>query len=83
MQASASVNTLEDAIQQARQIRSPAVRRLELAKLFARGKRWKELRETCSQAASPEEAAKLAWWVKFELPGGEVGASRTRVKPPE
>jgi hypothetical protein len=79
MQASASVNTLEDAIQQARQIRSPAVQRLELAKLLARGKRWKELRETCSQAASPEEAAKLALWVKFELPGGEVGASRIRV----
>jgi hypothetical protein len=78
MQASASVNPLEDAVRQASQIRSPAVRRLELAKLFARGKRWKELREICSQAASPEEAAKLAWWVKFELPGGEVGASRIR-----
>jgi hypothetical protein len=72
MQASASVNTLEDAIQQASQIRSPAARRMELAKLFAKGKRWKQLQEICSQAASPEEAAKLAWWVKFELPGGEV-----------
>jgi hypothetical protein len=51
---------------------------MELAKLFARGKRWKQLQEICSQASSPEEAAKLAWWVKFELPGGEVGAARKK-----
>jgi len=70
--ASASVHPLDHAIEQARKIRSPSQKRLELGKLLARAGRWKELREVLSTVTSPNEAAKIAWWIKFELPGGDV-----------
>jgi len=63
---------LDEAIAKARKLRSPKQRRMELGKLLAKAKRWKELQAVCSQATSPEEAAELRWWIKFELPGGEV-----------
>ena len=68
--AEAKLSPIEDAITKARQLRSPTGRRMELAKLLARAGRWKELKEVCCEVSSPEEAAKIAWWVKFELPGG-------------
>lgn len=63
---------LEDAIDDARKLRSPTQRRKELGKLLARAGRWKELREVLCQVQSPEEAADVMWWIKFELPGGAV-----------
>ena len=72
MAATTAVNPLDEAIAQARKIRSPAGKRMELGKLLAKAGRWKELKEVLSGVASPEEAAKIAWWIKFELPGGEV-----------
>lgn len=68
----ANIDGLDETIEEARKIRSPTQRRKELGKLLARAQRWKELREMLSQVASPEEAADVAWWIKFELPGGEV-----------
>lgn len=59
----ADIGHLEQAIEEARKLRSPKQRRKELGKLLARAGRWKELREVLSQVASPEEAADLAWWV--------------------
>ena len=59
----ADIGRLEQAIEEARKLRSPRQRRKELGKLLARAGRWKELREVLSQVASPEEAADLAWWV--------------------
>lgn len=70
--AAATVNALDQAIEQARKIRSPSQKRLELGKLLARAGRWKELKEVLSTVGSPHEAARIAWWIKFELPGGEV-----------
>jgi tetratricopeptide (TPR) repeat protein len=70
--ASASVHPLDHAIEQARKLRSPSQKRMELGKLLARAGRWKEMKEALSTVASPHEAARLAWWIKFELPGGEV-----------
>lgn len=70
----ANLGKLDEAIAQARKIRSPADRRKKLARLLAKGQRWKELREVFCQVDSPEEAADILWWTKFELPGGEVGA---------
>lgn len=70
--ASASVNPLDHAIEQARKLRSPSQKRMELGKLLARAGRWKELKEVLSTVSSPHEAAEIAWWIKFELPGGAV-----------
>lgn len=72
MTAEATMGTLDNAIASARKLRSPTERRLQLCKLLARARRWKELADVCSEAASPIEAAELCWTVKFELPGGEV-----------
>lgn len=68
----ANIGMLDEAIEDARRLRSPTQRRKTLGKLLAKAKRWKELREVLSQVASPEEAADVAWWIKFELPGGEA-----------
>ena len=68
----ASIGGLDEAIDDARKLRSPTQRRKTLATLLAKAKRWGELREVLSQVESPEEAADVAWWIKFELPGGEV-----------
>jgi len=68
----ANTGRLEEAIADARKMRSPTERRKTLATLLARAKRWGELREVLSQVESPEEAADVAWRIKFELPGGEV-----------
>ncbi len=68
----ANMGMLDEAIDDARKLRSPTQRRKKLGTLLARAKRWKELREVFSQVASPEEAAEIIWWIKFELPGGEV-----------
>lgn len=70
--AVASAGAADEAIAAARKLRSPTERRKQLAKLFAQAGRWKELREVCQQVTSPEEAADIAWWTKFELPGGAV-----------
>ena len=67
----ARVGNLDEAIAKAGKLRSPTARRMELGKLLAKAGRWKELRVVCSEATSPEEAADLCWWIKFELPGGE------------
>lgn len=67
----AEFGQLDEAIAEARKLRSPRQRRKELGKLLAKAGRWTELREVLSQVASPEEAADVAWWIKFELPGGE------------
>jgi hypothetical protein len=45
---------------------------MTLATLLAKARRWTKLCAVLSQAATPEEAADIAWWIKFELPGGEV-----------
>jgi hypothetical protein len=68
----AQVSGVDDAIQKAQKLRSPTERRKELAKLYAKGKYWSKLREICQQSATPQEASDIAWWVKFELPGGEA-----------
>jgi hypothetical protein len=68
----ADIGRLEEAIADARKLRSPKQRRKELGKLLARAGRWKELREVLCEVASPEEAADVMWWIKFELPGGAV-----------
>jgi hypothetical protein len=68
----ASIGGLDEAIEDARQLRSPTQRRKKLATLLANAKRWGELRAVLSQVESPEEAADVAWWIKFELPGGAV-----------
>jgi hypothetical protein len=68
----ADIGRLDEAIEDARRLRSPTQRRKKLAILLAKAKRWAALREVLSQVESPEEAADVAWWIKFELPGGEV-----------
>jgi ribosomal protein S20 len=68
----ADLGHLDAAIADARKLRSPTQRRETLAKLLARARRWSELREVLSEVASPTEAAEVAWWLKFELPGGEA-----------
>jgi hypothetical protein len=72
LQLQADIGGLDQAIEDARKIRSPTERRKTLTRLLAKAKRWKELRQVLGQVASPKEAADLAWWIKFELPGGEV-----------
>jgi hypothetical protein len=68
----AEIGKLDEAIEDARRLRSPTQRRKKLGTLLAKAKRWKELRDVLSQVESPEEAADVAWSIKFELPGGEV-----------
>jgi tetratricopeptide (TPR) repeat protein len=68
----ARIGRLDEAIEDARKLRSPTQRRKELGKLLAKAKRWNELRQVLSQVQSPEEAAEVAWWIKFEVPGGEA-----------
>jgi hypothetical protein len=68
----ANIGRLDEAIEDARKLRSPTQRRKKLGTLLAKAKRWTELREVLSQVESPEEAADVAWWIKFELPGGEA-----------
>ena len=68
----ANIGRLNEAIDDARKLRSPTQRRKTLATLLAKAKRWGELREVLSQVESPEEAADVVWWIKFELPGGEA-----------
>jgi hypothetical protein len=68
----ANLGRLDEAIEDARKMRSPTERRKKLGTLLAKARHWKELQEVLSQVASPEEAADVAWWIKFELPGGEV-----------
>lgn len=68
----ADVGRLDEAIDEARRLRSPKQKRKELGKLFARAGRWKELRDVLCQVTSPEEAADVMWWIKFELPGGAI-----------
>jgi hypothetical protein len=63
---------LEEAIADARKLRSPKERRKTLAPLLAKAKHWRELREVLSQVQSPEEAAELAWSISFELRAGEA-----------
>ena len=72
LSAQADSGRVAAAINEARKIRSPSERRKALGKLLAREGRWKELREVLKGVASPEEAADVCWWIKFELPGGEV-----------
>lgn len=71
IQMKATIGALDEAIADARKLRSPTLRRMELGRLLAKAKRWKELAEVLSEVASPEEAAEVSWWIKFELPGGE------------
>jgi tetratricopeptide (TPR) repeat protein len=68
----ANIGRLDEAIEDARRLRSPTQRRKKLGTLFAKARRWSELREVLSEVESPEEAADVAWWIKFELPGGEA-----------
>lgn len=68
----AEIGKLNEAIDEARKLRSLPHRRKTLAILLAKAKRWDELREVVSQVAFPEEAADIAWWIKFELPGGRI-----------
>ena len=72
IECKADLGMLDEAIADARKMRSATERRSMLAKLLAKAKRWTELREVLSEVASPEEAADVAWWLMFELPGGEV-----------
>lgn len=69
MKAAAAVNplTLDEAIEQARKIRSPALKRRELGGLLAKAGRWKELKELLSGVASPKEAAHIAGCIKYDL----------------
>lgn len=67
----ADLGYLDDAIARARKLRSPRERRFATAKLLARARRWKELREVCHSVRNPLEAAELCWAIKFQLPGGE------------
>lgn len=60
-----------EALKIASKLRSPKQKRLETAKILVRAKRWSELRDVCKQVKSPEEAADLAWSLRFEFPGGE------------
>jgi hypothetical protein len=60
-----------EALEIASKLRSPKQKRLETAKILVRAKRWSELRDVCKQVKSPEEAADLVWWLRFEFPGGE------------
>ena len=68
----ANLGRLDEAIADARKLRSPTERRKTLATLLAKAGRWAELRDVLRQVESPEEAADVAWWIKFELPGGEA-----------
>lgn len=68
----ADIGLLDEAIERAKRLRSPRERRRETAKLLARAKRWKALREVCRGVTSPEEAADLCWEIKRELPAGQI-----------
>jgi hypothetical protein len=72
LELKANIGRLDEAIEDARRLRSPTQRRKKLGRLLAKAKRWAELQEVLSQVESPEEAADVAWWIKFELPGGEA-----------
>jgi hypothetical protein len=74
VQAQATVSAFEEPLAAAQKLRSPTQRRMEVAKLLARAGRWPELQAVCAGATTPQEAAQIAWWVTFELPGGEVEA---------
>lgn len=60
---------LQQTIADACRILPPVQRRGERGKLLSRAGRWKERRDILAQVASPEEAADVMWWIKFELPG--------------
>ncbi len=66
--AVASAGAADEAIATARKLRSPTERRKQLAKLFARKRDAGKNCAKCQQVTSPEEAADIAWWTKFELP---------------
>jgi hypothetical protein len=68
----ANTGKLAEAIEDARKLRSPTRRRKTLATLLARAQRWTELRQVLSEVKMPEEAADIAWWIKFELPRGQA-----------
>ncbi len=55
----ADLGYLDEAIARAKKLRSPRERRFETAKLLARARHWKELREVCQTVASPTEADHL------------------------
>jgi len=57
----------------ARTIRSPRTRRLELAKILVKARKWKELAAVCRESPTPEEAFEFCWKLKFVLPGGQPG----------
>ena len=65
-----SIGLVDEALVVAEGLRSPKQKRLNKAKVLVRAKRWKQLRETCRDVRSVEEAADLAWQLRFEFPGG-------------
>ncbi len=67
----ADLGYLDEAIARARKLRSPRERRFETAKLLARARRWKELRDVCQTVGSPTEAAELCWEIRLQLPSEE------------
>lgn len=69
MKAGAAVNplSLDEAIDEARKIRSPALKRRELGRLLAKAGRWKELKQLLSGVASPKEAANIAGYIRYDL----------------
>ncbi len=71
MQTQSELGEIDAAIAEALKIRSPAARRHQLAILYAKAKRWSDLHAICKQIDDPKDAAHTAWWVKFELPGGD------------
>jgi hypothetical protein len=68
----AKLSSIDDAISKTRRLRSPKERQKELVNLLAKTEQWKELKEVCCEVSSPKNAAKIAWWVKFEIPGGDA-----------
>jgi hypothetical protein len=68
VQLNARVRGLDEAIAEAKKLRSPTGRRMNLGKLLARAKRWDELKELLGEAQSLEEAADISWRITFELP---------------
>lgn len=71
----ATIGRVDQAIEEARKLRSPTQRRKALGKLLAKAKRWRELREVLSQCESPEEAGDVIWWLTFELPTADSSTS--------
>lgn len=66
--AQAPIGQDDQALAAATKLRSPTERRHQMATLLARAQRWKELRQVLVTVASPAEAARLCWAIKFELP---------------